>query len=154
MAEKKKIRNWKGSRGSYEYLKKNGLVNAWTHYFVVETTAEIGSTASGRITEYFGENLISVPTGQLLPVLKILEFAKSVDVAEPYERYLVGTDEAGYNVVEYVPIRTAEGDTELVKNIIPFDEKYGVRVKDRGLKNYVYVDGKLITYDDVNCGEF
>ena len=35
-----------------------------------------------------------------------------------------------------------------------FDWKYGVRVRKEGLKNYVYVDGKLITYDDVDCGLF
>ncbi len=44
-----------------------------------------------------------------------------------------------------------------VKLVEPELQKLGtlsVRVVDRGLKSYVLVDGKLRTYDDVDCGTF
>ena len=88
-----------------------------------------------------------------MPVNSIVEYAPSVAEAAPYDRYLVGTDLNGYKVVEYQPKATT-GGTVLVKEELEFDEKYGVRVKSEGLKNFVYVDGELKTYDDVDCGTF
>ena len=38
--------------------------------------------------------------------------------------------------------------------IKPFDYRYGVRVIEKGLKNYIYVNNTLKTYDDVDCGLF
>jgi hypothetical protein len=62
----------------------------------------------------------------------------------------VGSDGDGYKVYEYV-IDSEKQHRWLVK---PFDDRFGIRVKDRGLKNYVYVDDELITYDEVDCGIF
>ena len=87
-------------------------------------------------------------TGQLLPVKDIIRSISDI-TPQPYDRYLVGADGQGYQIYEYV----IDGDFHkwLIK---PFDYHYGVRVIERGLKNYVYVNNVLKTYDDVDCGSF
>jgi hypothetical protein len=62
----------------------------------------------------------------------------------------VGRDGLGYRVYECV----LDDENNLKWYIKPFDYRFGVRVQDKGLKNYVYVDGELKTYDDVDCGAF
>lgn len=157
-AEKHQIRKWLGKRSSYEYLKSKGALNGWTEYTVVEESDVDGAAAiwnySGA-TVYMGENPISVPTGQLLPVTDIKDFAPAAEKQAPYQRYLVGEEGDDYKVVEYLPQKTAEGYT-LVMSEIPFDGSYGVRVKSKGYKNYIYLpdEKRVVTYDDVDCGEF
>lgn len=146
--EKHLVRHWKGSRASYNFLKQANRLDPWTRYTVIDTVGD-----ESIIVEYFGVNVVSHPTGQLLPVSAIVTTAPLVSDAHPYDRYLVGSDANGYKVVQYEPKTTAQGIV-LVKTELPFDYKYGVRVIDKGLKNYVYVNGKLVTYDDVDCGTF
>lgn len=148
MAEKHIVRHWRGKRESYNFLKSVNRLDPWTRYSVIES----GDSANA-ITEYFGENQISIPTGQLLPVSAIVETAVPDSSARPYDRFLVGTDGNGYKIVEYQPKSTTSGVT-IEHTEMDFDWKYGVRVRKEGLKNYVYVDGKLVTYDDVDCGLF
>lgn len=88
-------------------------------------------------------------SGQMLAVNDLLTQAPSA--ASPYDRYLVGNDINGYKIYEYTPI---SGSVELDVTITDFDWKHGVRILSKGLKNYVYHDNKLKTYDDVDCGEF
>jgi hypothetical protein len=145
MAEKHLVKKWRGKRESYNFLKSVNRLDSWTRYSVIET--------DGTVVEYFGENQIYQPTGQLLPVSAIVETAPLVSEANPYDRYLVGTDANGYKIVEYQPISTTNGLALVAEELI-FDEKYGVRVKAEGLKNFVYVNGTLKTYDDVDCGVF
>jgi hypothetical protein len=145
MAEKHRVRNWRGARSSYEFLKSVNRLDPWTRYCVVET--------DGSISEYYGENLVVREAGQLLPVNAILSGMPSTNDVNPYDRFLVGEDGTGYEIVEFFPKATSDG-TELVSESFDFDEKYGVRVKSQGLKNFVYVDGVLKTYDDVDCGLF
>ena len=149
MAEKHLVKHWRGKRTSYNFLKNVNRLDPWTRYSVIED--------DGSIVEYFGNNLISVPTGQLLPVNAIVSGEPETNSIRPYDRYLVGTDETGYKVIEYSLI-DPYGESGYTKTELTFDEKYGVRVKSEGLKNYVYVnDGnekKLKTYDDVDCGTF
>ena len=85
---------------------------------------------------------------QLLPVKDIIGSISDI-TPQPYDRYLVGSDGQGYQVYEYV----IDGDFHkwLIK---PFDYRYGVRVIEKGLKNYVYINNVLKTYDDVDCGSF
>ena len=141
--EKQKIRHWRGTRANYETLVNNGATNPWTKYVVIDTINGVD-----RYTEYYGNNIVTDATGQLLPVKSIISSVSEIE-PQPYDRYLVGSDGVGYNVYEYVIVE----DTHkwLIK---PFDYNYGIRVIDRGLKNYVYIDGALITYDDVNGGRF
>jgi hypothetical protein len=141
--EKQKVRNWRGTRANYELLAQNGAVSPWTRYVVIDTI-----NGKEVITEYYGQNQVAEATGQLLPVKDIIGSISEI-TPQPYDRYLVGSDGKGYQIYEYVI------DGEYHKWLIkPFDYRYGVRVIERGLKNYVYVSGILKTYDDVDCGSF
>jgi hypothetical protein len=142
--EKHLVRNWRGSRANYEFLVKNNAVNDWTRYVVIDTI-----NGTDVITEYYGTNQVAELTGQLLPANSII--TNILDITpKPYDRYLVGSNGNGYSVYEYVI--DSEGQHRWI--VKPFDYRFGIRVKDRGLKNYIYVDGELITYDDVDCGTF
>lgn len=141
--EKQKVRNWKGTRANYEMLVDNNAVSPWTRYVVIDTINN-----KEVITEYYGNNQVADATGQLLPVKDIIGNISDI-TPQPYDRYLVGSDGKGYQIYEYVI------DGEFHKWLIkPFDYRYGVRVIEKGLKNYVYVSGILKTYDDVDCGSF
>lgn len=135
------IKKWRGKRENYEYLVSQNSTDQWTRYSVIEDNS--------TITEYFGNNLIYEPAGQILPVKSVIENIESIEPT-PYDRYLVGNDNDGYQIYEYF----IDNTQTLQSHVKQFDEKYGVRVKDQGMKNYVYVDGHLITYDDVDCGDF
>ena len=141
--EKQKVRNWRGTRANYEMLVQNSAVSPWTRYVVIDTI-----NGKEVITEYYGQNQVAEATGQLLPVKDIIGSISEI-TPQPYDRYLVGSDGQGYKIYEYV----IDGDFHkwLIK---PFDYRYGVRVIERGLKNYVYVNNVLKTYDDVDCGSF
>lgn len=141
--EKQKVRNWRGTRANYEMLVQNDAVSPWTRYVVIDTI-----NGKEVITEYYGQNQVAEATGQLLPVKDIIGSISDI-TPQPYDRYLVGADGQGYQIYEYV----IDGDFHkwLIK---PFDYRYGVRVIERGLKNYVYVNNVLKTYDDVDCGSF
>ena len=141
--EKHKVRNWRGTRANYELLVQNSAVTPWTRYVVIDTI-----NGKEVITEYYGENQVAEATGQLLPVKDIIGSISDITPL-PYDRYLVGADGKGYQIYEYVI------DGEFNKWLIkPFDNRYGVRVISKGLKNYVYVNNTLKTYDDVDCGDF
>lgn len=144
-----KIRNWKGSVASYNFLKERGSLDPWTKYFVVYS----GET-SEYIVEFLGENRIQEDCGQLYPVNSIVSTAPSVSDVNPYDRFLVGSDGEGYIIYEYLPKALSDGTYELVATTKQLDDRYGVRVRSEGLKNYVYFQNKLISYDDVNCGTF
>lgn len=142
--EKHVVRHWRGTRKNYEFLVKKNAIDDWTRYVVVD---EINGE---KITvEYYGNNQVAELTGQLLPVNSIISNISEINPT-PYDRYLVGADGSGYHIYECV----LDSDEILKWYIKAFDYRYGVRVKDKGLKNYVYVNGKLITYDDVDCGTF
>lgn len=143
-SEKHLVRHWRGSRANYEFLLKNNAINNWTRYVVIDKINN-----EDIITEYYGTNQVSDHTGQLLPVISIIGNISEI-TPSPYDRYLVGNDGAGYNIYEYV-IDSENAHRWLIK---PFDYRYGVRVKSEGLKNFVYFENKLFSYDDVNCGEF
>jgi hypothetical protein len=143
-SEKHIVRHWRGSRANYEFLVKNNAVSEWTRYIVIDTIA-----GKDVYTEYYGTNQVAELTGQLLPANSIIRNISDI-VPAPYDRYLVGDDMSGYNVYEYVI--DSEGMHKW--NIKPFDYRYSIRIKDKGLKNYVYVNGTLITYDDVDGGTF
>ena len=142
--EKHIVRHWRGTRDKYEFLVKNNSVSDWTRYVVIDSI-----NGEDIITEYYGTNQVTELTGQLLPANSII--ANILEITpKPYDRYLVGSDGNGYNVYEYVI--DSEGQHRWL--IKPFDDRFGIRIKDRGLKNYLYVDNELITYDDIDCGTF
>ena len=142
--EKHVVRHWKGTRANYEILVKNNSVSDWTRYVVIDSINN-----ENVITEYYGTNQVSSHTGQLLPAKSIIGNISEITPA-PYDRYLVGSDGVGYEIYEYVI--NAEGSHRWIRK--PFDYRYGIRIIDKGLKNYIYVNGVLKTYDDVDCGTF
>lgn len=143
-AERHTVRKWRGTREKYEYLYAHNALDNWTKYVVIDVI-----NGEDVITEYYGANQVSNHTGQLLPVESIIEDIAEV-TATPYSRYLVGSDGVGYDIYEYVI--DSEGSHRWI--ITEFDYRYGVRVISEGLKNFVYVNGTLKTYDDVDCGLF
>lgn len=144
MSEKHPVRNWRGSRASYNFLKINNAIDPWTKYFVVDRYKN-----KDTITEYFGLNVINIPSGEFMAVNDVLETPPlSVN---PYDRFLIGNDNDGYEIYEYTPIKDSDS---LHCNVIDFDWRHGVRILSRNLKCYVYYNGHLVTYDDVDCGEF
>ena len=143
MATKHIVRFWLGTRGNYNFLKESGRLDPWTRYSVKD--------ADGSICEYFGENLISIPTGQLLPVKDIVTTLPGE--LFPGDRYLVGRDNDSYYIVT-VGVEETESGYVLSSYVDPFDEKYTVRVLNKGNKAYILLDKKLRTYDDVDCGEY
>lgn len=140
--EKHIVRHWRGKRIDYEFLASHGALDSWMRYSVIEEDK--------TITEYFGENQIFYQTGQLLPVNTIVASVDEINDPKPYDRYLVGTDGTGYIVYEYF----LDSGAQLKARTCPFDERFGVRVKDRWLMNFVYADGRLVTYDEIDCGHF
>lgn len=142
--ESHKVRHWRGSRANYEILLKNNALNDWTRYVVIDNY-----NGNEVYTEYFGSNQISELTGQLLPVNDIIGNITEGE-ALPYNRYLVGSNGVGYSIYECV----MDLNNVLRWIIKPFDYRFGVRVISKGLKNYIYNNGQLMTYDDVDCGIF
>lgn len=151
MSEKHIVKFWRGKRESYEFLKSISFLDPWTRYSVIDSDESI--------TEYFGSNQITQPSGQLFPVNDIV--SELPGTLNPGERYLVGHDSvdgepAKYSIVVVSAVRDKEDPTKykVSTQIEDFDYKYGVRVLSHGLKNFVLNDGKLVTYDDVDCGTF
>ena len=149
MAEKHLVRHWRGKRETYNFLKENNCLNPWTRYTVIDDNPEDGEQT---ITEYLGANQVAPLTGQLLPVDSIYESVDAIPSGEkiPYARFLIGKNGKGYKIVTY----TLDTDNNLCTEITKFDYRFGVRVKDRMLKNFVYYNNKLVTYDDSDCGKY
>jgi hypothetical protein len=149
MVKNKIVKKWRGSRESYNLIKKANSLSYWTRYSVKEV--------DGSWTEYYGSNQISSPSGQLLPVLDIVD--KLPSVLNPGDRYLVGVDANGNSNAEYY-IVIIDVDSEAGNNLSartePFLNNSGmsVRVKNRKSMAYQLVDGQLITYDQVDGGTF
>jgi hypothetical protein len=149
MAEKHLVKHWKGSRETYNFLKQNNRLDPWTKYSVIDDNPENGEQT---IVEYLGANQIAPLTGQLLPVESVYETIDAIPAGDkiPYSRFLVGKNGKGYKIVTF----TLDKDGNLCTEVSKFDYRFGVRIKDRMLKNYIYYESKLITYDDANCGEY
>ena len=146
MANNKIVRKWRGSRESYNRIKSP---NYWTRYSVKEV--------DGSWTEYYGSNQISSPSGQILPVLDIVD--KLPSVLNPGDRYLVGVDASDNNAAEYYIVMIdidSESSNNLSARTEPFKNNSGMSVRVIGKDSMAYqlVDGELITYDKVDGGTF
>lgn len=143
------VKIWRGSRSSYNLINKYGLLDYWTRYSVKEP--------NGSWTEYYGSNLISCPSGQLLPVIDIVDTLPSV--LNPGDRYLVGKDATKDANAEYY-IVTIDIDTETENNLSYRTDDFinnsgmSVRVINRKSMAYQLVDGELITHDSVDGGTY
>lgn len=149
MANNKMVRKWRGSRESYKKIEKAGLLDYWTRYSVKDL--------NGLWTEYYGSNQISSPSGQVLPVLDIVQNLPMV--LNPGDRYIVGIDASETNDAEYY-IVTIDIDREspngLSTHTEPFINNSGmsVRVINRKSMAYQLVNGEMLTYDLVDGGTF
>lgn len=143
------VKNWRGSRALYNILAKTGKLDYWTRYSVKDS--------NGVWTEYYGDNQITSPSGQLLPVLDIVTTLPSS--LNPGDRYLVGKDGSETSPAEYY-IVTIYVDNEqpngINGNTEPFINNSGmsVRVIKQGSMAYQLVDNILLTYDKVDGGCF
>lgn len=148
MAEKHLVKHWRGSRESYNFLKANNRIDTWTKYSVIDENPDGEQT----VVEFLGLNQVAPLTGQLLPVESVYETIDAIPAAEkiPYARFLVGKNGKGFKIVTF----TLDTDNNLCTDVTKFDYRYGVRIKDRMLKNYIYFNGRLVTYDDTDCGTF
>lgn len=146
--DKKKVKFWRGTRQSYNAILKAGLVDYWTRYSVKEP--------DGSWCEYFGGNVINVPTGQILPVNDVIEKLEDIKVFRIGDRYLVGHDGDEIIPADYkiYTIQLSEDQSGLSLETMVFSDKYTVRIKSKGMKAYTLVDSKLITYDEVDGGTF
>lgn len=143
------VKNWRGTRNSYNIIAKANLLDYWTRYSVKEI--------DGSWTEYYGKNMISCPSGQFLPVLDIVTVLPST--LNPGDRYIVGQDATETAPAEYyivsIDVDTQSGNgisarTEAIVN----NGGMSVRVINKKSMAYQLVDGKLITYDQVDGGTF
>lgn len=145
----KLVKKWRGTREAYNVIANANLLNYWTRYSVKEV--------NGTWTEYYGSNQISSPSGQLLPVLDIV--SELPTTLNPGDRYLVGLDESEGRAAEYY-IVTIDIDSTAANNLSartePFTNNSGmsVRVINRRSKAYQLVNGCMITYDEVNGGNY
>ena len=87
----KLVKKWRGTREAYNRIANASMLNYWTRYSVKEV--------DGSWTEYYGSNLISSPSGQLLPVLDIV--SELPTTLNPGDRYLVGIDATETSTAEY-----------------------------------------------------
>lgn len=144
MAENKKVRFWRGTSEAYERIKKAGMLNYWVRYSVKYVDR------NGLVVwrEYYGDNPLTPESGQLLPVIDIVDTLP--DILNPGDRYLVSNDDEHF-IVEIVVENTENG---LGSHIITFNEGMSVRVKTEGYKSYTLYEGKLVTYDEVDCGTY
>lgn len=149
MNNKKIVRKWRGTREAYNRISKSNLLNYWTRYSVKEI--------NGSWTEYYGSNIISNPTGQLLPVLDIV--TKLPSELNPGDRYLVGLDATDTTLAEYY-IVTIDIDSEAENGLSFHSELFGnntgmsVRVINKKSRAYQLVDGKITTYELIDGGTF
>lgn len=147
MAElKKRVRFWRGTSDSYEFLKKAGVLNYWTRYSVKYVDK------NGLVTwkEFYGDNPLTEETGQLLPVIDIVTQLPST--LNPGDRYWVSAEGENYIVDISVGVNDASGNATLSNRVIALKEGVSVRVRNKGYKSYLLVNNEVTTYDEVDCG--
>lgn len=143
------VKFWRGTRESYNIIANGGGLDYWTRYSVKEV--------DGSRSEYFGENLISCPSGQFLPVLDIVSTLPNN--LKPGDRYIVGEDANAEGPAEYY-IVTIDADKTMPNGlsyrteILVDNGGLSIRVIRKQSMAYQLVDGKLITYDQVDGGTY
>lgn len=155
--EKHIVKFWRGSRAAYNAL---GTWDYWTRYSVYEGD-EYGEHIAGEpYVEYYGTTCITPVAGQLLPVKTVCtKLPTDINLGD---RFLVGFDsyvsgdetvDAKYFIIEIGPKTRPDGTAYKAAMLKPFKNQ-SVRIEDRDMKEYFLHNGKLVTYDDVDCGEY
>lgn len=127
---------WRGTRSAYNAIGLEGKLDYWTRYTVNEP--------DGRRTEYFGATPVTQVTGELSPVIDIVEtLPATLNIGD---RYLVGAG-SEYYIVEIAANRS-------LSSVSPIGD-LSVRVKSKNYWRYQVVDGTLQTIDGIiDCGTF
>jgi hypothetical protein len=148
MAMKKVIRFWRGTVENYNFLKRSGALDYWTRYSVKYVDDY------GNVTwkEFYGDNQLTEESGQLLPVRDIVENLPS-DL-KPGDRYWVSKNGKNYIVQINVGKTDNNGMPTFDKQMIEVREGISVRVKNRDYKSYLFCNGEIKTYDEVDCGTY
>lgn len=167
------VRHWLGTLEGYNKIKAANLIDPWIRYTVKTAVDDSVSGGTPGYVEYYGENRITpYYPGELLPVKDIVAtLPENLTIGS---RYLVGPSDAfeadgklksedlqtssdqWWITTIQGTVKTADG-VNYLELIEPDLKKLGnlsVRVESYGLKAYVLVEGKLKTYDDVDCGTF
>ena len=102
--------------------------------------------------EFYGDNPLTEETGQLLPVIDILPSMPS-GTLNPGDRYWISN--GGINVIATVEVSSnTDGTAKLSPRMLELKEGMSVRVKNKGYKSYVVLNGEYITYDEIDCGTY
>lgn len=140
---------WRGYRSTYDELGANGSLNHWKLYSVIND--------DGTRSLYWGAQPAIVATGQLAPVIDILDTLPSnLSVGD---RYIIGHDgtfDDSGNLLSAAEYYVVEINSDMTQSTVNPLGDFSVRVKNRNMMNYMLVNNKLITYDDkvIDCGEY
>lgn len=139
----KTVRFWRGTREEYNNL---DLKDSNTYYTVKEP--------DGRWTSFYGPRRVFGRSGQLYPVKK--DFTETEVNKLDKTKFEGLGDENGILVKEpngnycIAVLNSLDGPIERLS----LAEGVSVRVGTKNYKSMMVVDGKLMTYDDVYCGEY
>ena len=146
---------WRGKRSTYNQLGIDKKLDYWTLYSVIEP--------DGTRSLYWGAKPTVTVTGELYPVTDIVsELPTTLNVGD---RYIVGHDgtfdSSGAVVThaEYYVVEIAANATQSVINPLG---SFSVRAKNRGMKCYMLINDRLVTYDNqldtddfiLDCGTY
>ena len=141
MAEKI-VKFWRGTRAKYDEIVKSNKADFWTRYTVKEP--------DGRRVEYFGTCPVQPVTGELYPVLDVVETLP--DGLKAGDRYLVGKDGVGYYVVEIAANLSESRISPLGKHSLRVAKDHYFRYQCIG---EAQAEFKLVTYDNgFDCGTY
>lgn len=136
------VKFWRGSRAEYDSIVKNKKADFWTRYTVKEP--------DGRRVEYFGTCPVQPATGELYPVLDVVE-SLPADL-KAGDRYLVGKDGIGYYVVEIAADLSQSKINPLGKHSVRVAKDHYFRYQCIG---ETQAELKLVTYDNgIDCGTY
>ena len=146
---------WRGKRSTYNQLGIDKKLDYWTLYSVIEP--------DGTRSLYWGAKPTVTVTGELYPVTDIVsELPTALNVGD---RYIVGHDgtfDSSGSVVTHAEYYIVEIAADATQSVINPLGSFSARVKNRGMKCYMLINDRLVTYDNqldtddfiLDCGTY
>ena len=146
---------WRGKRSTYNQLGIDKKLDYWTLYSVIEP--------DGTRSLYWGAKPTVTVTGELYPVTDIVsELPTTLNVGD---RYIVGHDgtfDSSGSVVTHAEYYVVEIAADATQSVINPLGSFSARVKNRGMKCYMLINDRLVTYDNqldtddfiLDCGTY
>ena len=146
---------WRGKRSTYNQLGIEKKLDYWTLYSVIEP--------DGTRSLYWGAKPTVTVTGELYPVTDIVsELPTTLNVGD---RYIVGHDgtfDSSGSVVTHAEYYVVEIAADATQSVINPLGSFSARVKNRGMKCYMLINDRLVTYDNhldtddfiLDCGTY